>query len=160
MKGGLRLRLAAACFTVGPAIVHFAVAPAHLVIYWPYGVFFLFVGLGQLGLAAALVASPSSKVLLGGSVGTLAVIGIWLASRTLGLPISPGARLPEPIGLPDLATSFMEFIAVVLMLLADSRLDMHGTRTLPGASPGLITAAAATLVLTTVALAGAGSVGH
>ncbi len=159
-RGGLRLRLAAAFFTLGPAIIHFAVVPEHLVAYMPYGVFLFFVGLAQLGLVTGLLLRPSPFILLGGAAGTLGVIAIWMASRTVGIPIGPDSQLREPIGLPDLFTSLLEYIAAVLMLLADRRLETpESPLTFRRAIPGLFVAGLASLTLTTIGLAGAAGVG-
>lgn len=159
-KGGFRLRLAAAFFTLGPAIIHFAVVPEHLVSYMPYGVFLFFVGLAQLGLVTGLLLRPSPFILLGGAAGTLGVIAIWIASRTVGIPIGPDSRSTEPIGLPDLYTSLMEFIAVALMLLADRRLETpKSPLRLRRAIAGLFIAGLGSLTLTTIGLAGAAGVG-
>lgn len=160
VHGAFRLRLAAAFFTLGPAIIHFAVAPAHLVAFLPYGVFFLLIGLAQLGLSAGLLLRPSPSMLLGGAAGTLFVIAIWIASRTVGLPIGPDSQAAEPIGLADLFTTLMEYIAVVLILLADRRLETaRPARKRWRAIPGPYVAAAGSVILTTIGLAGVAGFG-
>jgi uncharacterized membrane protein HdeD (DUF308 family) len=50
------LLASAALLTLGAAAIHFAVAPEHFEIYFPYGVFFIGLGLAQVALA---VATPS-----------------------------------------------------------------------------------------------------
>src|SRR5262245_12292004 len=122
--GSRGLRLSAALFLLGAACIHLAVVPEHLVEYASFGLFFLAVGLAQGALAVALLVRPSSRLLLVGAAGNLVVIGVWLASRTLGLPGLPGT--PEAIGLPDLLATMMEYAAVVLLLLAEPRLDRTG----------------------------------
>jgi hypothetical protein len=158
---GFRLRLAAALFTLGAAIIHFAVVPEHLLRYLPYGVFFLVIGFTQLGLVAVLLVRPSPLVLLGGAAGTLAVIGIWIASRTVGIPIGPDSQAAEPVGLPDLFTTLMEYIAAVLLLLADMRLAKP-QRSVPRQRTivGLLIAGLASLTLTSIGLAGVVAGGH
>jgi hypothetical protein len=124
--GGTLLRVSAVAFLFGPASVHLAVVPAHLSEYLPYGIFSLVVGFAQMGLAAGLVFRPSSALLLSGAAGNLLVIGVWLATRTIGLPGVPG--MPEAEALPDLISNVTEFVAIVLMLLADVRVDRANTR--------------------------------
>jgi hypothetical protein len=153
--GGFRLRVAAAFFTLGAAIIHFAVVPEHLVTYVPYGVFLFLVGLAQLGLVAGLLLRPSSGLLLAAGAGTLLVIAIWIASRTVGIPVGPDSELAEPIGLPDLFTSLMEYVAVVLMLLAERRLKRSTSLVMARRMiPGLFVAGLAALTLTSIGLAG------
>lgn len=162
LEGAVGLRRAAALFLLGCATVHFAVVPEHLRSYPAYGVLLLLVGLAQVALVAGLVLRPSPAVLLGGAAGMLAVIGVWLTSRTIGLPFGPVPWSPERIGLPDVLTTQMEWVAVILMLLADLRLDRpRARRHLFGAGPGLALAALVSMALTLLALAGVGlTAGH
>lgn len=151
MAGGPGVRAAAALFLLGPAAIHFAVAPEHLRAHALHGLFFILVGLLQVAIAAAVVLRPSPPVLLGGAGFSLLVIAIWLISRTLGLPIgAPG--IPEPIGLADLLTTLMEWMAVVLLLIADahlgSRRPLRSVRLAIGLSP----AAAVSLLFTLAAM--------
>src|SRR5215471_6060959 len=84
----------AALLILGAAAIHFAVAPEHFEEYLPYGLFFAGLGLTQLGLAVVLLTAPSRRLYAIASVGMVAVIAIWLASRTVGLPLGPDARKP------------------------------------------------------------------
>jgi hypothetical protein len=72
----------AALLTLGAAIIHLAVAPAHLREYLPFGVFFLAVGSAQIVLAAELVSRPTRRLALLLAAGSLALVGLWLISRT------------------------------------------------------------------------------
>jgi hypothetical protein len=153
VAGGSGVRAAAAMFLLGPAAIHFAVAPEHLRVYPPYGLFFMLVGLLQVALAAAVVLRPSPPILLGGAAFSLLVIAVWLLSRTVGLPIGPTPGIPEAIGLADLLTTLMEWIAVILLLIADARLDrrrpLHGVRL----TIGLVPVGAISFLLTLAAIA-------
>jgi hypothetical protein len=158
---GLGLRTAAAMFLLGPAAIHFAAVPEHLRAYVLYGLLFILLGLVQAGLAVAVIFRPSALVLLGGAGLTLLVIGIWLLSRTTGVPIAPVPWRPEAVGMPDLLVTIMEWVAAVLMLLADSRLERGRTFRTGRVSPGLALAAVVTLAFTVVGLAAIGSApGH
>src|SRR5690242_8321807 len=95
----------AALLLLGAAAIHFAVAPEHFQEYLPYGLFFVGLGLIQLDLAAAVLLAPSRRLYAIASGGIVAVIAIWLASRTVGLPLGPEAWKPEPVGLIDLLAS-------------------------------------------------------
>jgi FtsP/CotA-like multicopper oxidase with cupredoxin domain len=103
----------AALLTLGAAAIHFAVAPEHLAEYMPYGVFFIGLGIVQVGLAAAIMFVPSRRLFATAAAGTGTVMGIWLLSRTAGMPI-PWS--PEPVGFTDVVTTLLEGIAVIQFL--------------------------------------------
>jgi len=107
----------AALLTLGAAAIHFAVAPDHISEYLLYGIFFILLGAAQVALAVALVVAPSRRLYAVALLGTLTVIGIWLMSRTTGLPIAPQPWRPETIAFTDFAATLLEAIACVLFIL-------------------------------------------
>ena len=113
----------AALLTLGAAAIHIAVAPEHFFVYVPYAVFFVCIGVAQVALAAALLIAPSRRLYTFALAGTLAVIGIWLLSRSAGLPIGPTPWRPEAITATDLAATLMEAIACILFVLRLRRLS-------------------------------------
>jgi hypothetical protein len=159
VAGGSRVRAAAAMFLLGPAAIHFAVTPEHLRAYPAYGLFFILVALLQVAIAAAVVLRPSPPIVLGGAGFSLLVIVIWLLSRTAGLPISPTPGIPEPIGLPDVLATLMEWISVILLLIADARLERRRTLRVVSTTLGLAPVAVISLLLTLAALGAVGSPG-
>ena len=72
-------------------IAHFVEAPQHFE-WWPAsGVAFVVFGVLQGALALALLRpSPSPRLVKVGLWGTVAVVVLYLTSRTVGLPFSPG----------------------------------------------------------------------
>ena len=66
----------------------------------------------QLVWVVPVLRRPSTRALRWGAVGNLAVLAIWAASRTTGLPIGPHPWETEPVGLLDLACGAYE-IAIV-----------------------------------------------
>ena len=122
-SSALGLRVAAAAFLLGPAAIHFAVAPEHLREYALYGVLFVLLGLAQAAIAVLVLVRPSSALLLGGAALSLAVVALWLMSRTVGLPVAPVPWQPEPVGLPDLLSTLMEWLCAWLLIAADARLE-------------------------------------
>lgn len=160
VAAALGLRLAALPFVVGPAVIHVAVVPDHLAEYTLYGISLLAVGLAQLALASAVFLRPSPSVLVGGAAAMLAVVGVWILSRTAGMPIGPTAWYREPIGLPDLFASLMEIVSAVLLLVADARLESRGRFRPLRVAPGLVVALATGGGMTLVALAGVAQGGH
>ncbi len=106
----------AALLTLGAAAVHFAVVPEHLDEYALYAVFFIGLGITQLALAAAIVLVPSRRLFAFAAAGTAAVIGLWLLSRTTGLPIAPEPWRPEHIGFTDVLATLLEGISIIQFL--------------------------------------------
>jgi FtsP/CotA-like multicopper oxidase with cupredoxin domain len=102
----------AAFFTLGAAAIHAAVMPQHFQEYTLFGVFFLAAALGQAGLAAALLFSPSRLLAILGIEGNLALVALWLISRTVGVPIGPDPWRPETVGVADTAATVLELVAV------------------------------------------------
>jgi FtsP/CotA-like multicopper oxidase with cupredoxin domain len=106
----------AALLTLAAAAIHIAVAPEHLREFTLYGILFICLGLTQTGLAVALLVRPSRKLFGLAAAGTLAVIGLYVASRTAGLPIGPQPWRPEPVGFVDVVCTLLEAVAALLFL--------------------------------------------
>ncbi len=81
---------------------------------------FLVVALAQIGVAALLfLRGPSPRLLVGALVLTVGSIGMWLLSRTIGLPFLEGGHM-EPIGFKDGVTVLFELAAVPGLLALGS----------------------------------------
>ena len=76
--------------SVTAAFAHLVAAPGHYT-WWPAsGLFFVGLGMAQLVVAVLLVYGVDNRwFVLGTICSTLAVIGVYLVSRTVGLPMSP-----------------------------------------------------------------------
>lgn len=114
------------------ALAHLVAAPGHYT-WWPAaGVFFAALGVGQLLFAALLWrGAGDSRLVLAGVWGTVGVILLYVASRTVGLPMAPpvpfhggrwvagrsivpdGAKYVGPL---DLSTLTAEVLLVVMLL--------------------------------------------
>lgn len=112
----VRRSYSASVLTLAAAAIHFAVAPEHLEMYVPYGVFFICLGIAQAGLAVALLVRPSRRLFAGAAMGTLAVIGLYVSSRTTGLPIAPQPWRREAVGFVDVVCTLLEAVAVIVFL--------------------------------------------
>jgi hypothetical protein len=113
--------------------------------WWVYGGFFIAVAAAQLALAALVLAAPRVPVLLAGIWGTVGLVGIYVVSRTVGLPLTPpgghhhathavahlptlhavGSGIPvlplagggiEPVGAPDLLALALEMLLVIVLV--------------------------------------------
>jgi hypothetical protein len=142
------IRFAVALCSAAAATVHFAVLPEHAKEYWAFGAFFLASGAAQLAWAAVLVRRPSRVVLWLGAAGNLAIVAIWIASRTRGLPFGPEAGEAEAVTLTDLLATASELVVVAGCTILLLRPLVHRGSTLVFCALGLFT-----LGFTTVALA-------
>ena len=132
--------LVAATSAMIAGAIHLAVVPQHWAVSLPISVFFLVLGLGQLALGAALRWRLPPVVLAGVVVGHLAVMALYVASRTVelpfvpphdaghevdhlpvaggvgnGVPIYPGTRV-EPVGVLDVACLVAELVLVAMVV--------------------------------------------
>lgn len=102
----------AAVAMVGAGIVHFAYAPMHLDEELSHGLFFLAAGWLQVVLALALVTRIRPRQLWLGATAlvNLGIIGVWVVSRTVGVPGSEA----EAVGFPDVTSTVLEAVAVLV----------------------------------------------
>ena len=85
----------------------------HFTHYWLYGVFFLALTYVQvLWGAGVLRRAPTARVLRIGAYANLALVALWLATRTVGVPFGPEAGDPEPVGSMDIAAVIVELALV------------------------------------------------
>ena len=122
------LVLTSAALVGGAGVIHLAVAPAHFQEFFPFGLFFVGVGVAQLALAAALALRPERWMLASGLAGSLAVASLWLASRTVGLPIGPDPGRPEEVGMADLVCTSLEVATAASLALLLLRPPVPGRR--------------------------------
>lgn len=120
--------LAAASVMAG--LIHAAVTPEHLVEAWVFGAFFALAAGFQLGWAIAVIVRPSPGVYATGALANMALIAIWLASRTTGLPVGPEPWAAEAVGLADVSATMLEAIMVagLLFRMTDSERSSHHGR--------------------------------
>ena len=123
---------AAIVLSTAAALAHLVATPGHF-IWWPAsGIFFGLLGAAQLGYSLLLVRhGKSERVMLAGIWTTVAVILVYVASRTVGLPGTPPvpfhgtrwlagqAMLPngaKHVGPLDVFTLVAEVLLVVTLL--------------------------------------------
>lgn len=107
----------AAGLSATTAVIHASVFPEHLREATPYGVFFGTLAGAQLLWAALMFLRPQGWLLGPAMAGNAALIGLWLATRTVGIPLGPAAGTTEAFGSRDLTASACEagIIACVVM---------------------------------------------
>jgi hypothetical protein len=106
------LHLAALSIVAGA--IHAVVALPHFVESWAYGTFFVVLGAFQLAWAVWIYARPSIPGFRIGAAVSVAVIGVWIVSRTTGMPFGPEPWQAESVGALDLAATAGEALIAVL----------------------------------------------
>ena len=111
----LSVRLAAAACALAAQLAHLWVLPEEF-ITWPVrGMFFLIVAMTQ-GILAVLIAfGPRRSTVWFGVAFNAIVAGVWLFSRTVGVP-SLITFIPEPFGWPDAIATAGELIVIGLLI--------------------------------------------
>lgn len=107
------LRLAVALTLLGAGVIHGAQIASHLDESRAAGVFFAGVGALQVALGVILLVSRSQPLRLAALVLSVGTIGVWVASRTVGIPgAHAGAR--EVIGVADAVATGLELLTALL----------------------------------------------
>jgi len=101
-----------AALSVGAAAIHFAVTFEHFNEYLLYGAFFLVIAWAQMIWAAVAVWRLPRWWLWLGIVGNAAVLAVYLASRTTGLPFGPDQGHTEQFGALDVVSGLLELALV------------------------------------------------
>jgi hypothetical protein len=107
-RGATILYLAAA-LSLFAALIHLWVVPEHLEEWWGYGAFFLAAAAAQGLYGAVLLRRPGRSLFLVGIGGNLAVVALWVVTRTAGIPLfGPHAGEVEGVGVVDLCATASE----------------------------------------------------
>jgi hypothetical protein len=127
--GRERTLYAASALSLLAGLIHLWVTPEHFEEWWGYGAFFVVAGAAQILYVPIVLLLPTRIVLLGGIVGNLAIVGLYLLTRTVGIPVfGPEAGEVERVGFMDLCATTSEVgIAVALGALL-RKTDMSRTR--------------------------------
>lgn len=105
-----------ATLSLAAAGIHFAVIEEHLEESAAEGVFFFALGAFQAIWAQFFLLRDDRRIAFVGGAVNAAVIGIWVVSRTIGLPFGTTPGTPEPVGLPDLMATSFELVLIGLLL--------------------------------------------
>ena len=101
--------------------------PEHLASWWGYGLFFVAAALAQLVFGLLLLTQGfepgrmppwpilRGRVYLAGIAGNLAIMALWVVTRTVGVPAGPEAGEVEPVGLLDGVSKALETGLVVIL---------------------------------------------
>jgi hypothetical protein len=115
-KGRERTLYAAATLSLLAGLIHLWVTPEHFEEWWGYGAFFVVAGAAQILYVPIVLLLPTRIVLLWGIAGNLAIVVLYLLTRTVGIPFfGPEAGEVEGFGFVDVWATASELgIAVAL----------------------------------------------
>jgi hypothetical protein len=97
------------------AIIHVKAALDHLDVSAVEAILFEIAALGQLLWGIAVYRGAGRRVLLAGIAGNLAIVVVWVFSRTTGLPIGPTPGHPETVAMIDTVASCDELLLAALV---------------------------------------------
>lgn len=142
--GAGRVRAALAALSAGAAVIHVIVAANHLGGPWQETAFFAAAALFGLVWAGAIAVSGARGVLITGLAGNVALVAVWLLSRTVGVPVGAHAGEVLSVGLTDVVSQLLHvlLIAGAGLLLARHRARARWPvpRALAGASLAVLLA--------------------
>jgi hypothetical protein len=112
---------------------HGLVTQQHFQEWWGYGVFFLATAICLVGFGLALITDAINPQYMPGDVnrlrwfmyavgaiGIVSILGLYLLTRTTGIPLGPGLGSVESVGVIDLvakATEVLALAGLVVLLL-------------------------------------------
>jgi hypothetical protein len=115
---------------------HGLVTQEHFQEWWGYGVFFLATAICLIGFGLALITDaidprymPGDVNVLrrlmyaAGAIGNVSILGLYLLTRTAGIPLGPGSGVVESVGAIDIVAKTTELLAVagLVALLVKTR---------------------------------------
>ncbi|MCH9732400.1 MAG: hypothetical protein K0U84_22505 [Actinomycetia bacterium] len=148
-KSGLIARVAAAA-SLGAALIHVAVLPAHWQEWPPSGVFFALLVVFQFSWAVATAVRRRAAVLAVGIVVNLAAIALWVLSRTAGVPFGPHAGEAEVMQAAGVAAVLLEAMIVIGAVWV--WIQGRSAVAVPGTTYGIVLATAGAAIAATIAI--------
>jgi hypothetical protein len=133
-------RLVGVCVILSGS-AHGLVTQQHFQEWWGYGVFFLATAICLVGFGLALITDAiDPRYMPGdvnrirrfmyavGAIGIVMILGLYLLTRTTGIPLGPGSGSVESVGAIDVLAKSAEVLAVmglvVLYVKTRPRLDV------------------------------------
>lgn len=107
--------------------IHGLASPEHFSEWWAYGLFFAAATLAQVVFGLLVLtrgvntegglqwSDVRGQVFLAGIVGNLAIMALWLVTRTVGVPAGPEAGEIEEVGALDATSKVLEAALVVVL---------------------------------------------
>jgi len=139
-------RLALALASVGAGVIHLALGPEHMAEWAVLG--WGFYASGALQLAFGVLLVRRERLLRTGALLSLAFVGVWLVSRTTGLPAGPEKWEAEAVGRADLLCIGLELVVGIGALVLARRREL-GRSSRPWTARALVAASAAAVLAST-----------
>lgn len=109
--------LLAVALAAAAGLIHVKALFDHAGHYWLFGVFFGVLAYAQIGWAALAWRRPHERRwLMPAAAASLAVVALWVVTRSVGLPFGPWAGRPEPFAVADITASVNELILAGLLV--------------------------------------------
>jgi hypothetical protein len=105
--------MCAAIASAGAGLIHFAVMPAHWLDWIWSGLFFALIAVFQLMWAFLAWSRPRAPMMALGIAGNAAAVTLWVASRTVGLPVGPHAGVPESVEAAGICVLLLECYVIM-----------------------------------------------
>jgi hypothetical protein len=102
-----------AALAAGAGLIHLVMVPPHLAESTADGAGFIVAAVAQLGLAVALFADATRRVLIATVVVNVALVAAWFVSRTSGLPYGSHSGHPAEAAFIDLVCVGLELALVI-----------------------------------------------
>jgi hypothetical protein len=117
---------------------HGLVTQDHFQEWWGYGVFFLVTSICLIGFGLALITDAIDPRYMPGEVnrirramyavgalGNVSILGLYLLTRTVGIPLGPGSGSVESVGVIDVVAKAAELLAVAGLVLLFVKTGRH-----------------------------------
>jgi hypothetical protein len=109
------LEVDAAVLAIAAGMIHAVVAVSHAGEYWLFSVFFAALAAGQIAWGAVVYSGAVRRVLVAGAWANVAVVLLWLFTRTVALPLGPDAGEREAVGPLDVLATLDELVVVAIV---------------------------------------------
>ncbi len=97
------------------ALIHVQASVDHFDESRLYALLFIALAVAQALWGFAIYRAPRRRLLILGALGSLVVIGVWIASRTSGLPLGPTPGVAEQVGALDAIATANELALAILV---------------------------------------------
>ncbi len=95
---------------LGASAIHARFMPEHFREWWAAGITFAVLAVAEASLAVAIVLIPKRSLYLAAIWVSQATIGLWVLTRTVGLPFGPEPFIPEAVSRPDIVATAFEVV--------------------------------------------------
>jgi hypothetical protein len=122
------VRLSFAMASIAAGVIHATVVPHHLEESALLGAGFVATAIFQVAWAVPASVRLDRSTLDVGVAVNGAVVAVWIASRSVGLPFGPHAWVAEPVGALDAAATVLELLIVMGSTLVRNPQSDHGEK--------------------------------